>query len=67
MTVFTKNTYRALIHVEKERQHKQNINSRVKPQNAVNLSTKEIIFPMLKKREMRKSNPKNTVKLEFLK
>jgi hypothetical protein len=67
MTVFTKNTYRALIHVEKEKQHKQNIPSRIKPQNAVNPSAKEIVFPILKKREMRKSNPKNTVKLEFLK
>jgi len=34
---------------------------------AVNLSAKEIFFPTTKKREMRKSNPKNAVKLEFFK
>ena len=34
---------------------------------AIFTTTKEIIFPTAKKREMRKTNLKNDVKLEFFK
>jgi len=67
MTDFSKTCIRGLFWINRDNDGQKFRNSGKLGLKVVTLSAKEIFFPTTKKREMRKSNPKNAVKLEFFK